>query len=388
MSYRDYSIILLFAALLLPENWLGGNVARSQEPGLTKSESAKEIEQIWQQKSDQLREKLSEELASEAIQAADKSMRFLVKQFGTPPATGAALYISMHGGGGAPPRVNDQQWRNQIRLYEPEEGYYVAPRAPSDNWNLWHEAHIDRLFDRLILAFVVCKNVDPNRVYIMGYSAGGDGVFQLAPRMADRFAAAAMMAGHPNETKPDGLRNLPFALFMGGKDSAYNRNKIAEQWKLDLDKLSEQDEGGYPHFVQIYPDLPHWMNQQDREALPWMNAKVRNVWPTKVVWLQDDVTHDRLYWLGVPPGQAKERTRVEASVADQTIDIQADVPRLNLYLSDRLLDLDLPIRVRWNNEVIHEGKVSRSIDAIHRSLDQRLDKELAATAILELTPGH
>ena len=27
-----------------------------------------------------------------------------------------------------------------------------------------------------------------------------------------------MMAGHPNETRPDGLRNLPFTLHMGGED--------------------------------------------------------------------------------------------------------------------------------------------------------------------------
>ena len=27
--------------------------------------------------------------------------------------------------------------------YRLQEGIYVAPRAPTDNWNLWHEAHID-----------------------------------------------------------------------------------------------------------------------------------------------------------------------------------------------------------------------------------------------------
>ena len=52
---------------------------------------------------------------------------------------------------------------------------------------------------------IMLYEVDPNKVYLMGYSAGGDGVYQLAPRMADRFAAAAMMAGHPNETSPLGL---------------------------------------------------------------------------------------------------------------------------------------------------------------------------------------
>ena len=77
---------------------------------------------------------------------------------------------------------------------------YLAPRAPTDTWNLWHQAHIDRMFQRLIENLVVFENVDPNRVYLMGYSAGGDGVYQVAPRMADRFAAAAMMASAGRES--------------------------------------------------------------------------------------------------------------------------------------------------------------------------------------------
>jgi hypothetical protein len=36
----------------------------------------------------------------------------------------------MHGGGGAPAEVNDRQWQNQIGLYEPDEGIYVAPAGP------------------------------------------------------------------------------------------------------------------------------------------------------------------------------------------------------------------------------------------------------------------
>ena len=43
-------------------------------------------------------------------------------------------------------RVNDQQWENQKKLYTLDEGIYLAPRAPTNTWNLWHEAHIDRLF--------------------------------------------------------------------------------------------------------------------------------------------------------------------------------------------------------------------------------------------------
>jgi poly(3-hydroxybutyrate) depolymerase len=40
--------------------------------------------------------------------------------------------------------------------------------------------------------------IDLNKVFITGYSAGGDGVYQMAPRLADHLAGGAMMAGHPN----------------------------------------------------------------------------------------------------------------------------------------------------------------------------------------------
>ena len=75
-------------------------------------------------------------------------------------------------------------------------------------------------------------NVNPNKIFLLGYSAGGDGVYQLAPRMADRFAAASMSAGHPNDASPLGLRNIGFSIHMGNNDSAYNRNLVAEEWKI------------------------------------------------------------------------------------------------------------------------------------------------------------
>ena len=128
-----------------------------------------------------IRRERAAELKKRSIALGDKEMPFFYKVFGEKSAKGRSLYISMHGGGNAPLQVNDQQWRNQQRLYELEEGVYVAPRASTNTWNLWHEAHIDQFFDRLIQDMIVLEDVDPNRVYIMGYSAGGDGVYQLAP---------------------------------------------------------------------------------------------------------------------------------------------------------------------------------------------------------------
>ncbi len=313
------------------------------------------------------------------VEAAAKTMRCVGKLYGEAEKGKRALYLSMHGGGGAPARVNDQQWNNQVGLYTPDQGWYVAPRAPSNTWNLWHEPHIDQLFGRLIEDMVATCGVDPNRVYLMGYSAGGDGVYQLAPRMADRFGAAAMMAGHPNDASPDGLRNLPFRIYMGGKDAAYKRNEVAAQWGEKLAALQEK-RGGYEHKVTIYPELGHWMNRKDAEAVPWMAGKVRQPWPKKVVWGKSGTRSKRFYWLGGKPTGV-----VEAQVEGQKVVITgAPEDDLWLYLSDQLLDLDKPITVLRDGKEVFSGKVQRTKKAIEESLRERLDPVMAATALLEV----
>ncbi|MEY2746270.1 MAG: hypothetical protein RL112_1312, partial [Planctomycetota bacterium] len=286
------------------------------------------------------------------------------------------------------PQVNDQQWDNQKRLYQPSEGVYVAPRAPTDTWNLWHQGHVDEFLEELVAAFVRAEDVDPDRVYLMGYSAGGDGVYQLAPRMADRFAAAAMMAGHPNETRPDGLRNLPFALHMGANDSAYDRNKIAAQWRDALAALRKADPRGYEHQVVIHEGKGHWMDRQDAQALPWMARFTRDPHPAKLVWLQDDVVHRDFYWLGCV--EPKAGTRLEAERAGNTFTIRgaADAGELRVLLSDEYADLDAQVRVVRDGRIVHQGKVARTTRSLVQSLAAHADpRRMHSASILVAVPG-
>lgn len=353
---------------------------------LTRKEAAAATDMIWNTLKQEQADQRQKELEQKIVKAAGKQMKYHEKVFGDAPAGTKSLWISMHGGGGAPPQVNEQQWNNQIRLYKPKEGIVVAPRAPTDTWNLWHQSHIDPLFTRLIENYVAFRGVNPDRVYLMGYSAGGDGVYQLAPRMADQFAAAAMMAGHPNDASPLGLRNLPFMIFMGGKDGAYKRNEIAAEWGEKLASLQQADPQGYQHKVTIYPDYGHWMQGKDAEGLPWMASHSRQTWPKKIVWHQSSTTHDRFYWLAVPEDAANLGQIVRAEVADQQIDIitEGELSILQLRLSDELLDLDQAIEVTLNGKPAYSGKPSRSAHAILDSLTQRMDPTAIATAHIEL----
>ncbi|MEY2785879.1 MAG: hypothetical protein RL277_2091 [Planctomycetota bacterium] len=350
---------------------------------LNKAEARQAWSQLVQHRAAQLAEQRKAELDARRLEVAGASMPFWYTSFGSAKPGSRSLWISMHGGGGAPAAVNDQQWENQKQLYKLEEGIYVAPRAPSDTWNLWHQGHIDPLFERLIENMIAIEGVDPDRVYIIGYSAGGDGVYQLAPRMADQLAAAGMMAGHPNETQPDGLRNIGFALHMGANDAAYNRNQIAAQWKERLGKLAMEDKGGYAHQVVIHEGKGHWMDRQDREALPWMAKFTRDTNPAKIIWLQDDVVHNRFYWLSV--SEPRPGTRIVATREGQKFRIEGakEAGLVRLRLNDALADLDRPVVIERDGVKVHEGKVTRTLAAMAGALLERFDP--AAVCVAEVS---
>jgi hypothetical protein len=229
--------------------------------------------------------------------------------------------------------------------------------------------------------------VDPDRVYLIGYSAGVDGVYQLAPRLSDRFAATAMCAGHPNQVTPEGLRNLPFFLYMGGEDSAYNRNTVVRQFSAKLDGLQAADPAGYFHRLTVYPGLQHNMQGREAEVIPRMSPLARQPWTKRVVWKQNDnPTHSRFYWLQRAPEAVRPHDLYAARVEGQTVTVESPAAgSLTLRLSDALLDLDRPLRVMAGGRAIFEGSVSRSFAAVLQSLREREDPETVATALLPVS---
>ena len=305
--------------------------------------------------------------------------------FGMLPNDGRSLYISLHGGGECPKEVNDEQWMNQIYLYEPAEGVYVAPRAPWNTWDLWHREGLDQMLDELIQACVVFEGVNPNKIYLMGYSAGGDGVWRLAPRMADKWAAASMMAGHPGETSQVNLMNLPYSIWMGSEDAAYNRNTLAAEKAAVLDSLAAAHPGKYIHQTNILLGKGHWMDREDAAALSWLAQYRRNPYPKHIVWQQEKVTRGHFYWLSAPADEAAQGKRVEARIEGNTIHIDhCDYSRLTIYLNDNMVDLDKKVTILYKGKKIKSKKLQRTIANMYRSLNERNDRSYAFPAYIDI----
>lgn len=354
----------------------GGDIGAINEQSfasvpLSEDHAAVAQDLVWNRYAEAIKKERADEMERRLIELEGKRMPFFYSVNGQPQSAGGrSLFISLHGGGGAPKAVNDQQWENHKRLYRIDEGVYVAPRAPNDAWNMWFQDHIDAMFDRIIENMVVFENVDPNRVYLMGYSAGGDGMYRMGPRMADRWAAAAMMAGHPGDASPINLYNTPFTIHVGENDGAYNRNEEARKWGERLDQLAKANPGAYPHWTKIYSGRGHWVDNGAAAAIPWMTKHAREPFPDELAWRQDK--HRRFYWLyseDLQPGAI-----IRAAVDGQTIAIDTDADlQLSIRLNDRMLDLDREIAVKLNGEEILKGVPKRSIATIARTITERGD---------------
>lgn len=307
--------------------------------------------------------------------------------FGNKPADGRSLYISLHGGGNAPKSLNDSQWNNQWYLYTPAEGVYLCPRAPYNDWDMHFKPLLDECYRDVINYCVTYMDVNPDKVYVMGYSAGGDAVWRLAPRMADTWAAASMMAGHPGNVRLENLRNTPFSIWCGSEDAAYNRNRLDAERIAQMDSLQRDDPAGYVHTGEIVKGKPHWMDRVDTVAVAWMAQYKRNPYPTKVVWRQEEQLKPAFYWLKADSTELAYGKEVRATYDRQNkiVISKCDYKHITLCLCDEMMNLDLPVTVVYNGKTLFSGKVSRTRSTIERNLKLRQDERYAFPAEIRLT---
>lgn len=343
------------------------------------SAHAQDFENIRQQWLDSLRTATANILRDSIIRQDGDSMKLWWAVYGETPADGRSLWISLHGGGGTTPEVNDQQWRNQMRLYRPSEGVYVAPRSPLEAWDMWCQQPIDSMYRVLIRAMIAHYDVNPDKVYILGYLAGGDGVWRMAPRMADHWAAASMMAGHPGDVRLENLLNTPFMIWCGANDAAYNRNRLDRERGLQMDSLQRTSPDGYIHETHIMEGKGHWMDREDAAALPWMAKFKRQAWPKHIIWQQEAVLRPTFYWLAAPREELSRGKRVDVVVEGNTINIsRLDYSELTLYLSDELVNLKKPVTVKLRGKKVFKGKLKPSVDTYRQTLYVRQDPRFAA----------
>ena len=317
-----------------------------------------------------------------AMTFGEATMRYTVQVIGDMPENGYPLYIAMHGGGsGDTPEVNDEQWDEMKDYYSAalDCGVYVAVRGVRDTWDTHFNPESYPLYDRLIRYMILTQNVNPNRVYLEGFSAGGDGVYAIANRMADRFAAANMSSGHPNGISMVNLYNMPIQLQAGEFDDEYDRNRVTAEYGLKLDAL-QAEYGGYEHRTLIHYDCGHnyedyepthipvmadvaaWLNNGDRttvdvDSFPpdYMDDFIRDPYPTTIIWdlstRADTRETETFYYMSAPyttnEGMIKVTSAGDNAFAIEAEDVNGE---FSIMLNEYMVDFSRPVTFIVNEE--------------------------------------
>ena len=361
----------------------------SLESGIYNSDQlsiAKEIE--WHKYKNERKPQSLKELKRCRIDFHGKTMKYFCTTIGKPSPTGYALFIALHGGGSSDkPDMNDSQWKHMQYYYRAantiKQGIYVAPRGVTDTWDLHSVPEAFPMYDSIIENMILFRNVDPNQVYICGFSAGGDGVYQITNRMPDKWAAANMSAGHPNGIPIINLHNISMQLQVGDHDEAYNRNRVTAEYDLLLKNAHKFHPYSYKHNTYIHYGQPHnfpdnvspefqflvyespqgWYTNTNIKVSPvnpnvpcWLQSHVRNPYPTHIQWSTTNnaplrgLKNNFHYWLEIT--EKTTSTLIEASYDRNTnrIDISKAGGYLKIHFNDRMLQIHKPIEIHINQQ--------------------------------------
>ena len=358
------------------------------------------------------------QLDASALTYGEVTMRYDLQVIGDMPEGGYPLYIALHGGGSSDtPDSNDAEWANMWGYYSTdlECGIYVAVRGVRDTWDTHFNPESYPLYDKLIRYLLLAYDINPNRVYLEGFSAGGDGVYAISCRMPDRFAAVNMSSGHPNGISLLNLFRLPIQLQAGEFDTAYDRHRVTAEYGLLLDELEAQF-GYFEHRTLIHYDCGHnyddsfrtplpvmsdvalWLEQGDRshedvDSFPpdYMDAFERDPLPSPVLWdlttRADTRETEANYYLSAPYATNQGSLFVsydrEANVL--TVETQGVNGEFSILLNEKMVRFDAPVVFRVNGDETTLDIVPDRLVLLETTWD-RGDPNYQFEAVVTLTP--
>jgi hypothetical protein len=337
-----------------------------------------------------IHDKLKEDFDANRVRYQKHVSPYKVKKVGKRPEGGWPLFIALHGGGGAPKAVNDSQWEHMQRYYRDQPsvtGYqYLALRAPNDTWNGFYDDYVPPLVLNLVRQFLLFGDVNPDKVYLLGYSHGGYGAFFIGPKTPDRFAAVHSSAAAPTDgaISPVTLRKTRFTYMVGEKDNAHGRRERCEKFNEAVKTLKEQNKGDYPVEMELKAGFGHG-GLPDRDKVKEMYPFTRNPAPRRLTWELTDPVLTHFYWLAVPqPGKGQY---LDAEARDNAVRVTTrGVKQFELALDGRLIAWDKPLRVSVDGkEQTLTGRPS--FRTLCQTLAERGDPRLAFSWRVRLPAG-
>jgi pimeloyl-ACP methyl ester carboxylesterase len=320
------------------------------------------------------------------------------------------LVIGLHGGGpgsGSASEATKWKMKKCIGIYP------QGIRLVHDTWNT---VHGERFVLTLIEIAKAQYQVDPDRVYVMGFSMGATGSWHMAGRHPDLFAGAlpgnGVLMASPKSQLPTkeavqeiqhgilpNVRNVAVWYFTGLEDTncmpgtfLFANDRIAE--------LRERDPGGYGkiHF-QAYPGLKHAMPPgEPAKGIKFLEGETRETFPKVLVWEyaakpfpmphpEDEGKCTRIakryfHWLKCE--KPRDRQVVRATIEDNVITLEGKRRGLTIFLNPEMIDVEEDVVVKSGETELYRGRPEPDVWTVLETLDAKVDVRMVFDRRIEL----
>lgn len=200
------------------------------------------------------------------------------------------LVIWLHGKGERG-KNNRSQFQNgaeilldSMKLNPAYQGYLLIPQCPvTSTWSFYDKTlprikmtadapRIQQVLMALIQDLITQEQVDRQRIYLFGISMGGFGVWDIAMRYPDLFAAIVPVCGGADPTQAALLKQLPVWAFHGDKDQVVASHFTTEMMQ-ELESLqSKQLDSRYSLLKGVGHNAWDYALKEPG-LLPWLFSK-------------------------------------------------------------------------------------------------------------------
>lgn len=245
-------------------------------------------------------------------------------------------------------------------------------------------------------------NIDDNRVYLMGFSDGGVGVFRTAVFMPTEYAAFYAVNGRPFAGNSFvNMSNRPFYSLSSTEDSVFViettrsyfdfAKTVGADWMYR--EIAGEDHYYLPFLEDYLPALFSHIKTNSRRAFrPRLNWETPWSPIGKIDWLEIteiDIKRPRAVWHKIYEYQKKSSQGVEivkigdataaarAEYHDNTFEVETScVASFTINLHPAMVDFSQPVRIRVNGKEVFDRKISFDKEFMAKIFTESSDRSL------------
>jgi len=321
------------------------------------------------------------------------------------------LIIALHRKG----ESGEEHFYNWETIASRDEWLCLFPDSPHKN-RAWRFNDIPVVLSALYHAFKT-YNVDTDAVVLGGTGSGGLLAWATAVRHPGRFAALVVRNAPLDEVSRlylSSLITLPVYLLVSEKappeiiGSARQTYGILRKWNYSVWLEEVPGTVRNPALPELNKKVAEWLRDKRRDpharlvrlaSFDFSNAASRWV---RIEEFADTVFDPDASFTVKGPfgkeldpqvaramyldrmGQSLARVAASLSRGNRVNIIAKHVEKLTVFLDDRMVDLDKPVSIYVNGELVFRGKVQRSLEALVESARMNRDPRLCYSASVTL----